>query len=419
MILAAAAALTLASCAKIETSTVRPAMDEEIPIGFSTYSPRSITKAGDTFTNTTALPTAKKIGVFAYSTPATSTNANAHLTANGEKPDFITNGEVSFAAASSAPTGATVKRYWPKDLKNLLSFYGYYPYQSDLSTTTGITSMPTKDTEASAANGLGSFGFTQTADVTTMIDFMISDVQNDMYYWSNDTTDPAATSTNTYGRKSFIVNSDYGVVPLTLRHMMSKVNFYFKTNIPETDIEIKVKEASISGVLSKGTFKVSYAAPDTEGNQGETSFTPTTNTAYANPFVIPIGSTDNTSDFNYIILPKPSAPGVTPVVNPDPSINYKDKAGTITKNNFLFVPQTVGDDVKVKIVYDLTQGTTTTENTVEVKIKGTANSTTNAITEWKYNHQYNYIFTIGLHEILFTGAATAWTDGGEANITVQ
>ena len=405
LILAALAALTLASCAKIETSTVRPAMDEEIPIGFSTYSPRSITKAGDTFTNTTALPNAKKIGVFGYSTAS-----DAHFTADGEVPTFITNGEVSFAAESSTPTGATVKRYWPKDLKNLLSFYGYYPYQSAVSTTTGITSMPTATTAASAANGLGSFAFTQTADVTTMVDFMISKVQNDMYYWDGENT-----STNTYGRKSTTTGTTTGIVPLTLTHMLSNVNFLFKTNITDDGIEIKVKEAYISGVLSKGTFKVGYTAPTTPGEEGVTAFTTAAvaGSAYTDPFEIPIGSAYK-------------APTDSQVENHDDIIlglaaamNYVDKDLNITKNNFLFIPQTVGDNVKVKIIYDLKQGNTTTENTVEVKIKGVANDANNPIVEWKYNHRYNYIFTIGLHEILFTGAATTWTDGGSANITVQ
>ena len=414
MILAAVAALTLASCAKIETNT-RTVWDEDVPIGFSTYSPRSITKAGDTFTNTSALPSAKTIGVFAYSTPVTSTDANAHLTADGEVPNFITNGAVSFANASSTPTGTAVKRYWPKDLKNLLSFYGYYPYQETLSTTTGITSMPTATTAASAADGLGSFGFTQTDDVTTMIDFMISSVQNDMYYWNGDTENPDAVSANSFGRKSTITGTTYGIVPLTLTHMMSNVNFWFKTNITDEGIEIKVKEASISNVLSKGTFKVGYAVPTTAGNQGTTTFTPAAvaASAYADAFVIPIGSAykgaNETQVENHddIILSTTAA------------INYVDKDVNITKNNFLFVPQPVGDNVKVKIVYDLKQGNTTTENTVEVKIKGVANDENNPIVEWKYNHKYNYIFTIGLHEILFTGAATTWTDGGTGNITVQ
>jgi hypothetical protein len=411
LIFAAAAALTLASCAKVETFT-KTEMDEDIPIGFSNYTPRALTKAGDSYTETTALPNASTIGVYGYS-PAAVTTGDAHFLGT-ETPAFITNGEVAFAAASSVPKGTTVTRYWPKDLKNLLSFYAYYPYQSAVSTTAGITKMPVSTT---AGLGAADFEFTQTGDVTTMIDFMLSKVQNDMYFW-----DGTNKSSNKFGRKSTSSGTTHGIVPLTLTHMMSNVNFYFKTNISTDGVSIKVKEASIAGVLSKGQFGLTYAVPAAgttagEGNEGGTTFNATSvaASAYGNAVTIPIGSTNTTEDFTYIILPKPSAPGVTPAVTPAPVINYVDKAGTKTKNNFLFIPQTLSDDVKVTIKYDLTQGTATTENTVEVKIKGAAN-TDNTITAWAYNTKYNYIFTIGLNEILFTGAAVTW-DFNETNNT--
>jgi len=392
LFLAASAALILAACAKIETDENLYVVDENVPIGFSSYSPRSLTKAGATYTETAALPSASKIGVYGYSPAAAD---NAHFLGT-ESPAFIANGEVAFSAASNVPKGTTVTRYWPKDLKNLLTFYGYYPFDNAV-----ITSKPTASTA-----GLGSFAVTQTGDVTTMVDFMISDVQNDMYYW-----DGTNASSNTYGRKSTIdtESSTYGIVPLTLHHMMSNVNFYFKTNITTEGVKIQVKSASIAGVLSQGTFTPDYTVPTTAGNQGATNFTAaaTASTAYASAVTIPIGSVVSEANKDFIELTTTAA------------INYTNAAAEKTKNNFLFIPQTLTDDVKVTITYDLTQGGATTENTVEVKIKGVANDANNAITAWAYNTKYDYIFTIGLHEILFTGAATDWTDGGDGFITVQ
>ena len=71
------------------------------------------------------------------------------------------------------------------------------------------------------------------------------------------------------------------------------------------------------------------------------------------------------------------------------------------------------------ITYDLKQGTTTTENVAEVKIKGALNNAQNPIVEWVYNNKYNYTFTIGLHEIYFTSQPVAWEDGQAGNITVN
>ena len=391
MILAAVAALTVASCAKVETTTYT--QDDDLTIGFSSYSPRNIVKAGDTYTETGSLPDASKLGVYGYST-----QAGAHFT-GGEKPEFITNGEVSFTGSCTSPTGATEKRYWPKDLSNLLSFYAYYPYNSAI-----ITDKPVATT-----TGLGSFHVAQTGDVTTMVDFMISKVQNDMYYW-----DGTNVSTNGYGRKSTTNGTTKGIVPLTLNHMMSNVNFYFKTNLTDADITVKVKEASISGVLSQGVFTPTYTAPTVAGEPGTTTFTTAqvTSTEYANPVVIPIGSVEQVNstdtDKDYITL------------NTTAKINFANVAAETTKNNFLFVPQTLTTSVVVTIKYDLTQGGSTTENTVVVPIKGTANDNNNAIVAWDYNTKYKYIFTIGLQEIMFTGEAATWEEySSDANITVM
>ena len=398
MIFAAVAALTLASCAKVET--ISNTMEEETPIGFSNYTPRSITKAGSTYTSTADLPDNAVMGVYGYST------ASGARFQGTENPTFITNGMVDFGSSlgNSPTTTSGEKKYWPKDIRNLLTFYAYYPYAAD--NTGVITEKPTSTT-----SGLGNFHVAQTADVTTMVDFMISDVQNDMYYW-----DGTNVSSNSYGQKSTTSGSTYGIVPLQLRHMLSNVNFYFKTNITETNTYIKIKEASIAGIKSQAAVALSYTAPTTAGDQGSTDFevSAVTSSEYASAITIPIASTIDTdnntepdTDVNYIKLTTTAA------------INYVDLAGTITKNNFLFVPQTLTNDAKVTIKYDLIQGETSTENVVEVKIKGTANDANNAIVKWEYNNKYNYIFTIGLHEIYFTGDPVAWTNGDDANITVN
>ena len=150
------------------------------------------------------------------------------------------------------------------------------------------------------------------------------------------------------------------------------------------------------------------------GELGTTTFetAQVTSTEYANPVVIPIGSVEQVNstdtDKDYITL------------NTTAKINFANVAAETTKNNFLFVPQTLTTSVVVTIKYDLTQGGSTTENTVVVPIKGTANDNNNAIVAWDYNTKYKYIFTIGLQEIMFTGEAATWEEySSDANITVM
>ena len=364
--LAAAAALVLASCAKTEVTSVSEAQNHTI--GFGTYTPRSLTKAGDTYVASGNLPDGSVMGVYGYST------GTANFAGTTEKPLFMDeNFTVTFGATSfSTPTATNTLRYWPKTITNLLTFYGYYPYGN-----AAITSVPTSATE-----GLGSFGFTQDGDVTKMVDFMVSDVANDYYY----TTE---TETNSNGIKA----TDPGYVPLKLRHMLAKVNFKFnKASDLGDEIVITVNEVSIAGVLSKGTLTPGYTAPTTLGNLGTTTFPElwggTANTAYATAVDVPI-----TSDA--LVLQKAPAADIN-------STNTKEQ-------NFLFVPQTLTDDVLVTIKYTIKQGSAAAVNNVStVALKPTGTSTNPA--SWGVNDSVVYTFTIGLTPIKFTATVQAWDD---------
>ena len=67
MILAAAAALVLsAACTKSEITSVNE--EDTLAIGFSSYSPRSLTKAGDTYVSGTTLVSGKTFAVYSWKT---------------------------------------------------------------------------------------------------------------------------------------------------------------------------------------------------------------------------------------------------------------------------------------------------------------------------------------------------------------
>ena len=365
ILLAAAAAIILASCGKNE---VYVPVQEDIPVGFSNYAPRAISKADGSFVNSGALPTGAQIGVYGYST------ADANLASSfTTKPEFMTDALVNYGSNTSATaTSTTPVRYWPKTITNLLSFYAYYPQES-----ARISGKPT-----AATTGMGTLTFAQADTVVTMQDFMISNVANDQYYFKEGDTNPESVNSN--GVKA--VN---GVVPLVFNHMLTKVNFKFCTvsDYSSDNVTIKVKSVKIAKELySNVVITPSYTA-GAAGTLGTTAFAYSSNTAYTKDLWIPF-SADQTLD-------------TTPTLN---------NGTASTQTDFLFVPQTLSDDVKVTVTYIIDQDGTETENTGIVQLNLVKDSSDAYITEWGINDFVTYTFRIGLKEIKFTGTVNNWDD---------
>ena len=372
MILAASAAILLAGCAKTEVTDFRA--DENMPIAFSNYAPRALSKADASLVNSGSLPDGSKIGIYGYSTPG----ANL-ATSFSTKPEFITDGSVNYSGTTSATaTASDPVRYWPKTNTNLLSFFAYYPKES-----TKITGKPTATTE-----GMGTFTFTQAGAVADMEDFMISNVANDQYYFATGETENASG-----------VKATNGVVPLVFNHMLTKVNFKFRTvaNYSTNGVTITVNSATIAKeTLSKTVITPAYTA-GAAGSLGTTAFSYSSSTAYGADIAIPFAAAGQ-------------ALNMTAALN-----NGTDK----TQTDFLFVPQSLSDDVKVTINYTISQGGTDTVNTATVQLNQVKNSSDVAITEWHINDFVTYTFNIGLKEILFTANVTDWTSVNAAAYTIQ
>ncbi len=387
ILLAAAAALTLASCGKNE---VFVPVQEDIPVGFSNYAPRAISKANGSAVDSGALPTGSQIGVFGYSTETD--NLESSFTT---KPIFMTDAKVDYGNnTSSTATATDPVRYWPKTITNLLSFFAYYPRESAQGQSPSITGIPTADTQ-----GMGTFTFTQAGTVEAMEDFMISSVANDQYYWKD------GEPTNGNG-----VKATNGVVPLTFNHMLTKVNFKFRTAADYgNDIKITVKSAKIAKeTLSKVVITPSFTK-GTPGHLGTTDFKDnnSASTPYAADIVIPFSEGDNTVD--------PAIPAGQ-ILTTDAKLNN----GTVgAQTDFLFVPQTLEDDVKVTITYILNQNGTETENTVSVQLNQVKKNENDYITKWHINEFVTYIFSIGLKEIKFTGNAVNWNPTTVGNYVIE
>jgi len=205
LIFFAAAALALASCTKEASVEVNPGASHAV--GFSTYSARSLTKAGSTLVddaadadgeNTTHLFGGfQTIGVFAWNT-----GEGGNF---GETPNFMGVGsagqKVELAkGGADASSNYTPVKYWPTD-GDELTFSAYYPYMDNNS---GIV----------VSNG-SSYKFTVKDNVGDQVDFMLADVKSGMTY----------------------ANSGDGSVEFTFHHMLTRVLFEVKADPTSCDVD--------------------------------------------------------------------------------------------------------------------------------------------------------------------------------------
>ncbi len=392
LILTASAALLLASCAKIENNT-NTVLNENVPIGFTNYAPRSITKVGDTYVNGTTLVDNKEFAVYAWET-----NYNTFLDVDPGTPNFMNPAVVTWKGDETDGDGNTYSpvRYWPAgDNPQNLSFTAYYPYGG-----AGITA-PT------FASGVGTYAFVAQGASASMVDFCVADVVNDQIYGNTN------------------AGSGYKqTVKFTFKHQLARIQFKFKkaSGLDDTTV-IELVDAKLNNIKTQGTLTATYAQN-------------------ASPAVNAIGTTTTT----WSSVAKAATPIVYDVtlnqVNPESGseIVLTETASTVHNDDiFLMVPQNMANTEqnltvtwKVK-VYDTAANATAnsstgllseTTNTKTLSLYGdlvtsdTDNTSIGAI-NWDKNSSVTYTITIGPKPIWFTGVVTAWAAEQEGYFNVQ
>ena len=378
LIIAAAAALTLASCAKIENYTENN--NELVPIAFSNYSPKALAKAGDTYVNSTSLVSGKQFAVYAWQTAY-----NNFLGVNPGTPAFMNPAVVTYAGNTTdgSTNTYTPVRFWPSgDEPSNLSFTAYYPYGA-----AGITA-PT------FATGVGSYAFTAQSTPAAMVDFCVADVVNDQTY--------AHTNKTAAGYN--------GTVNLPFKHMLTKVQFKFKKaqNLGETTV-IELVDAELSGINNTGTLNATYAQN-------------------ASPAVNALGTT------SYAWASVSGAAGYEVTLNTgDPEsgreIVLTESASTVADADiFLMVPQTIAADTqKLTVTWNVKYYDTVAHanaNGAEGLLDTVPNSavlsfysdlkasdtddTAAAAIQWGRNNFITYTITIGPKPIWFTATVDNW-----------
>ena len=247
---AAIAALVLAaSCAK--NVDLAPTEVTQHAIGFSNYTPKSLTKADGTYAASTSLIADKKFAVYSYATA----NGTAFAT-NTVGTQFMNGVTVTYTNNENhgANNAYTPLRYWPSgDSPDWLTFWAYYPVEGTPNAnnpTNGITY-----TAPSGTNGIGSFAFTAASTAATMVDFMVADVVNDKIYGAS-TGDHIAVN---------------GEVPLVFRHQLTKIRFQFKTDNSNANTKVVLTDAKLYNVKTTGTLSTTYTAGATTTDWGNTA----------------------------------------------------------------------------------------------------------------------------------------------------
>lgn len=358
-VIAAAAALTLASCAKVETYNV----SDDAILSFGVYAGRSLSKAAAAnYASGATLVADAQFDVYGWYTPnGTSFDGNGTQFMDWYTVTYQTGGNTNNNGGKNLyPDGY---RYWPTgNTPDYLHFAAYYPSND------GQITAP--------AAGLGAYTFTAEDAAADQVDFMVADVVKDQ----------------TYSNTNSGVN---GEVHLTFRHMLTKVKFQFKTttdvaNSATSHIEIYLKDAKLKNINNTGTLTSAF-----NGTATTTTWTGVSGTANYEVFI-------NGADIDNKLL----------------TANAAD-AASADADLFLMVPQDmVAATQALDLVWDVKDLVTnnTTENTATVyfktDLKNGDDPTDPAYAakeiDWAKNMFVTYTITISPQPILFTAEAASW-----------
>ena len=385
LIIAAAAALTLAACAKIENYSEKN--NELTPIAFSNYTPKALTMANDTYVNTTTLVNGKQFAVYAWKT----TYGN-FLGVNPGAPAFMNPAVVTWNGDTTDGDGNTYSpvRYWPSgDTPANISFTAYYPYGG-----AGITA-PT------FASGVGTYAFEAQGTPAAMVDFCVADVVNDQVYEHTNKTEAGYN----------------GTVNLPFKHMLNKVQFKFKkADGVDANTTIELVDAKLYNIKTKGTLTATYAqnASPAVNALGTTTTTWSSQDFSTTPIVydVTVGGDDPEvgSEIELTTTAQPANPDANSpediflmipqaMVAPTFSTTPNVVANLSNTPQYLLVTWNVITDgetvTNTKALY-LDQCTTTDGGSTQANI------------DWAKNQFVTYTIVIGPQPIWFTATVTEW-----------
>ena len=398
------ALLVLTGCASDNGETVvsnpaqptQPTQPVQSPIALSAYTAQPIasTRADEDFLAEHGIPDGKSIGVYAYYHPGTDSNADGIIDTNGawagsETPNFMFNQMATNNAEDDGFSYSPLK-YWPNTNHDKLSFFGYYPYTTNLVGSAPSDARGIALKKGSNDAGLPTFELTVSNDVDQQVDFLISDLLTGL---PNGTS--AVSPSNAVNRDNLTIVDK---VRLLFHHATSKVTIRIAIDedIREDFMSMTISKLKLTNIYRKGTVTPSYA--------------PATGTT--------INVTDVSDSLTYTI--------VNAAATPDPISHLTD--------TYLMLPQTLAYNAdplktaKITISYSITlrsHGTVYTyvdgnpvetdhytySNTALLPLAKMRRPSDNSfIDTWLPNHHYIYTIRLTANRIEFTGEVVEWGD---------
>lgn len=398
MILAAAAALALAACAKVET------INNNAPeaIGFSVYTGKAATTKAvsgtdfGTITNTELQASTNGFGVFGYYTDAADYNSSI-------KANFMYNQQVTYSAGAWSYSPV---KYWPNEHgasavstdTDKLTFLAYAPFVANnaIATDKGV-SITDKDGSAAADEGIIAMTANNVAGDATLT-FKVpasAEEQIDLMYGVLGATyvDVEGATIGTVGdpMENLTKQKTDGNISILFKHALAKIAIDIKEVVDAEDPTTTVAPVSDGTKVVVKSVKLKGSAI---GSQGDLN--------------LYTGAWSNlTTATEFTVAPLPAAISVDAAPTAYPGIAGVDEDGLDETIDLMLIPGASSEITGVEIVYyvctedlQLDGGVSVVENKISKDF-----ATALAIEKGK---QYGLNLLLGLTSIDLTATVEAW-----------
>ena len=374
--------ICLMACSSEETTRTAETESQMRPIAFGDAYTTQPTRSSAAYSAEQGLGADQSIGVYAY--------LHDNSTWSDEAvPNFMWNQQATCEEKGGNFNYSPLK-YWPNEVSDKVSFMAYFPYTAESpgnpdspaypDNATGLQTLLTNEGTNNLAENdtnLPVFRFTVKDAVNQQVDFLLSELLPNL---PNGTSAVSPSNANDRSELTIIDR-----VHFLFHHMTSKVEFHIVADekIRKDIVSFRLKTLNVSNLYKNGMLTPTYSA-------GTTTYTWTEQTAKH---------------------------GTAP--------EYTFPLKTLT--SYLFMPQTLSNDVMLSIDYDVTlksDGTTykydneghlvpqqdyTYSNSASIQLNTMKRTgSIEALTEWLPNHHYVYYIRIGAKAIEFTGQVVEW-----------
>lgn len=269
---------------------------------------------------------------------------------------YITNSLIEYVSGSNAWKNSTTSYYWPK--KSSLTFFAWSDATNDPKVTSPATVACYND------GGIKFDNFDTSVDKNK--DLLVSKIAADQ-------------KSNTSAHDSWAQG-----VPVVFYHVLSALDVTAATKINYGTTTFKVKSVVFKDVLCKGTY--------TQG----------------------VDKTKTPIESDWATVSDKSTFDVYSPVSPSSELSTTATPLDAQANDVrIFMPQTLPNDAKVAVSYQVTYGSTgiTDEVTIDKDLKSIFTG------GWKPGYKYTLNIVIGLDEVLWDPDIQPW-ENGTGNVTI-